>query len=78
MHSTPVTTPVKKTSAIDALRLQLTEADSKRREILSALFLQYPHDTAPIIKTLIAEANASTLQKIEFLLSVDLPKECDA
>ena len=61
--------------SVDSLRKQLTEADRKRRQLLAELFCQYPHDTAPIIKTLIFEASASTLQKVEVMLSIDLHKE---
>lgn len=75
MPATPPATPVKKTDQIDALRLQLTEADQRRRQLLADLFLQYPHDAGPIIKTLFADASRLTLDKVEFLLSVDLEKE---
>ena len=75
MPRTPDNAPAGQASEIDALRLKLTSADSERRKILAELFLVYPHDLAPITKTLFAEASLGTLQKVEFLLSVDLPKE---
>ncbi|AKC83794.1 hypothetical protein IMCC26134_15200 [Verrucomicrobia bacterium IMCC26134] len=64
-----------KNAQIDALRLQLTEADNRRRVLLVALFREYAHDTAPIIETLFAEASRATLEKVESLLAVDLAKE---
>jgi hypothetical protein len=72
MSHTPNDTPDKKeVSEISLLRQELTQADTNRR----ALLVEYPHDSGPIIKTLFAEASRSTLEKVEFLLSVDLPKE---
>gem|GEM_PF-5292969 len=58
--------------SLDSLRQQLTEADHKRRELLVALFLQYPGDARPIIETLFHEAGRQTLDKVEVLLSFDL------
>lgn len=76
LHKESNTMPhTQKLDSVTSLRQQLTEADSKRRELLVALFLSYAGDTGPIIRTLFAEAGRRTLEKVEVLLSVDLPHD---
>jgi hypothetical protein len=53
---------------VDSLRKQLTEADSKRRELLAALFIQHSQDCTPIVKLLFAEASFETLARVEAML----------
>jgi hypothetical protein len=68
MTTTPAITPDKKTTASDALRLQLTESDRKRREILTALFLQHTGELDALVEALISAASPDTLNRIESML----------
>lgn len=68
MPSTPQNTPAADTSEIDSLRLQLAQADRKRRELLFSLFLKHGDDTGPILEMLFAEARPETLERVERML----------
>ncbi len=69
----PTMPHAQKSESAASLRQQLTEADHKRRALLVALFLQHPGDSRQIIETLFHEADRLTLDKVELLLSVDVP-----
>lgn len=68
-NSTPQSTPAGKSDEINALRLQLTDADRRRRELLERLFLSYPGEIQPMIKILFSDAASATLEKIERILT---------
>lgn len=69
MPSAPQNAPTEKTPEIDVLRLQLAQADSKRRELLFALYLKHGGDTGPILEMLFQEARPETLERVERMLS---------
>ncbi|MCU0792330.1 MAG: hypothetical protein MUE42_05660 [Opitutaceae bacterium] len=69
MPHTPESTPAEKSKKIDALRQQLTDADRKRREILTALFLQHTGELDALVETLISAASPETLNCVETMLA---------